>query len=309
MRLWNTLWRTGNLRTWPVIFGGDDDAARDSLDMVIEMIPAAVAVDVNAVYAVAAAGDGLDGPQVRQLSGVTAPWPVSWLEYVSNAGSPIAMLTLQQPLDRDMAEEFSRFPQESMTLEGRPLGAIAIPLEGFAHRSMVITIASDEPDQAPVLVGWCFWFSDAEGNPVLSETGRAIMLTRTTPAHEHAAFIGFAARVAVLSYAFANCQNVETIEVLPSRQQRRAAERRGEQIQSHYVLTIDANSQRKAYPKGQAVPQGKRLHIARGHFATYTEAAPLFGKLVGRFWVPAHVRGRADVGVISKDYRIEAPTG
>lgn len=114
--------------------------------------------------------------------------------------------------------------------------------------------------------------------------------------------------VALMSFQFANCRNVNRIEVLPTRQQRRLAERKGEPVLSHYVLAIDANIQRKAHPKGESIPQGKRLHIARGHFATYTEAAPLFGKLVGRFWVPAHVRGRADAGMVSKDYRVEAPS-
>ena len=47
-----------------------------------------------------------------------------------------------------------------------------------------------------------------------------------------------------------------------------------------------------------------RLYIVRGHFSTYTKAAPLFGRIVGRFWIPAHARGLADEGIITTDYRV-----
>lgn len=133
------------------------------------------------------------------------------------------------------------------------------------------------------------------------------MRARTTGHRDHAELIGFATRVVVIGCSLANCRNVKTIEVLSSRQQRRAAKRRGEPIYSHYVLVINGDLQRKVYPKGEHIPANRRLHICRGHFATYTEAAPLFGKVTGRFWVPAHVRGTSDRSAILKDYRVEAP--
>jgi hypothetical protein len=44
------------------------------------------------------------------------------------------------------------------------------------------------------------------------------------------------------------------------------------------------------------------LHKCRGHFKTYTEDAPLFGKYSGRFFVQAHARGKKSNGEILKDY-------
>ena len=52
----------------------------------------------------------------------------------------------------------------------------------------------------------------------------------------------------------------------------------------------------------EAVPQKINL---RGHFATYTQAAPLFGKIAGRSGIPAHLSGLASEGVIDSDYRLE----
>ena len=78
---------------------------------------------------------------------------------------------------------------------------------------------------------------------------------------------------------------------------------------SGYVLAIDHQTQRKVYPvkPGERVPADRRLHICRGHFATYSEDRPLLGKYAGRFWVPAHVRGRDLHGTVGKDDRVEAP--
>jgi hypothetical protein len=50
----------------------------------------------------------------------------------------------------------------------------------------------------------------------------------------------------------------------------------------------------------------KALHIARGHFAHYTEDRPLFGKYTGTFWRPAHVRGSADFGTVKSTYKVKA---
>jgi hypothetical protein len=51
----------------------------------------------------------------------------------------------------------------------------------------------------------------------------------------------------------------------------------------------------------------KALHICRGHFANYGEDKPLFGKYAGRFWVPDHVRGRAEAGEVVKNYSADPP--
>ena len=49
-----------------------------------------------------------------------------------------------------------------------------------------------------------------------------------------------------------------------------------------------------------------RIHLAMGHWRTYTKDRPMFGKYPGRFWIPAHVRGRNRDGVVMKDYKVEA---
>jgi len=50
----------------------------------------------------------------------------------------------------------------------------------------------------------------------------------------------------------------------------------------------------------------RAYHLVRGHFATYSEERRLFGKHVGTFFIPAHVRGSAEAGAVVKDYALAA---
>lgn len=106
----------------------------------------------------------------------------------------------------------------------------------------------------------------------------------------------------LMTLRFANCRNVELVEVQPNRQQRRAAERSGDRTVVHSVLAIKGSEKRRVYAASEGAALARRMHICRGHFATYTTEAPLFGRHVGRYWVPAHVRGNRGVGEVHKDY-------
>lgn len=46
------------------------------------------------------------------------------------------------------------------------------------------------------------------------------------------------------------------------------------------------------------------LHTVRGHFATYSADAPLFGRTTGAVWRRSHIRGSKSVGTITKDYEL-----
>jgi hypothetical protein len=106
------------------------------------------------------------------------------------------------------------------------------------------------------------------------------------------------------AYAFMACKNVELVDRPMSRQRKRKAERKNEPI--YKVLVIDANRTQRRYEEINisinASPRA--LHICRGHFATYTEERPLFGKYAGTFWVPMHVKGSRAAGEVVKDYKV-----
>lgn len=114
----------------------------------------------------------------------------------------------------------------------------------------------------------------------------------------------------LLAISFMHCKNVvlEDAPFIGPRQQRRALERKGIQQARFKTLVIDPMKQ-VLKTEGGIEHNGlkKALHICRGHFATYSEDKPLFGRYSGTFWKPAHVRGNADNGTVYKDYKVKAP--
>jgi hypothetical protein len=73
----------------------------------------------------------------------------------------------------------------------------------------------------------------------------------------------------------------------------------------HEVVT-DGNTRGSAGNAGEAAESTGRRHLARGHFKTFTEDAPLLGKHVGTYWWSWQVRGQEGSGVIEKTYTLKA---
>jgi len=115
--------------------------------------------------------------------------------------------------------------------------------------------------------------------------------------------------VSLQAFMFSHCKNVKLVERLPKRHEQREAKRKGEPALKFHEIVIDPGKTKQVAIGAGSPSQDhptKALHIARGHFATYTEDRPLFGKYTGTFWRPAHVRGSADVGTVKSTYRVKA---
>lgn len=114
--------------------------------------------------------------------------------------------------------------------------------------------------------------------------------------------------LALTAVCFAHCKGVTVTDHEQPRQQRRAAEREGRPPLVTYKTIDVAPVRRILHDEGDVEGVGlkRALHIARGHFAHYTQDAPMFGKYTGTFYRPMHVRGTAERGVVAKDYRVLA---
>lgn len=110
-----------------------------------------------------------------------------------------------------------------------------------------------------------------------------------------------------LGISFMHCKNVKQVE---------AKEDPGERFRKQYkvpkftyrTLCIDPMKE-VLRREGQSDTTGlkRALHICRGHFSTYSDEKPLFGKYAGTFWVPDHVRGKKEHGEVVKDYEVKSP--
>lgn len=104
-----------------------------------------------------------------------------------------------------------------------------------------------------------------------------------------------------------HCTNIRRLEETPPPALSRRHEREhGRPLARYLVLIVDPGRETLLRDRGPDTSEATGpLTLCRGHFATYDER-PLFGRLRGTFWKPAHVRGALSAGVRLKDYRVDA---
>lgn len=136
------------------------------------------------------------------------------------------------------------------------------------------------------------------------ESGRPIDIHWTQLAEEWTADDASPSLVTVLkSLTFLNCRNVTLGEPARSRPERRRIARYGVTIRELVIAGNGVTVQGRLAQRGDGtIP----LHTVRGHIARYGVEGRglLFGKIAGTFWVPAHIRGSADVGEVEGDIRV-----
>lgn len=115
----------------------------------------------------------------------------------------------------------------------------------------------------------------------------------------------------LMAISFMHCKNVERqeppVETLP-----KAKWHRRMKVPKLKFYTLQVEPMKKVLrTEGELETNGlkKALHICRGHFATYTDANPLFGRVTGTFWKPSHVRGALEHGAVVKDYAVSLGRG
>jgi hypothetical protein len=121
-------------------------------------------------------------------------------------------------------------------------------------------------------------------------------------------FMAEAFLVALIAFRFMHARGVELRETQPPRHERRRAEKEGKPAPVTFKTLEIGGITRTLSKEGNVEVNGirKAMHLCRGHFADYTKGAGLFGKHKVEVFVPEHVKGRRERGVIVKDYCIGA---
>ena len=110
-----------------------------------------------------------------------------------------------------------------------------------------------------------------------------------------------------------NTRNMTTKLVMPPEKLNKARiKRKKEPLEKYYILEVVKGVPKTKYqgevPWDYRPPAERALHLCRGHFKTYTEEAPLFGKYTGTFWWQPSLRGKEENGIIRKDYSVSTHT-
>lgn len=107
-----------------------------------------------------------------------------------------------------------------------------------------------------------------------------------------------------LALMLLSCKNIETEQIKAPMKLNKKRQKKGKlPIFTYKTLVLKPMGK-----KQESIPKNlweNRIHLCRGHFKTYTDEKPLFGKYTGRFWWQPSVRGRNKDGVIHKDYQLE----
>lgn len=115
--------------------------------------------------------------------------------------------------------------------------------------------------------------------------------------------------IAMLLAAMAmfHVRNIGTREHAIPRHIRRRLQKDGFQGPMIYrTLTLRPFTEDAEMEKRNRMPTGERaLHLVRGHFATYTSAAPMLGRYIGTFWRPEHLAGNGGTGNVRKTYTFD----
>lgn len=165
----------------------------------------------------------------------------------------------------------------------------------------------------PIYLGACaFVFVDANGRALSHSLGGALVNFWNTHGSEGQGGLNsifYASSILGLGLSFMHCKNVkqtEAVELATAKNGERFHRQR--KIPKYTFRTLEINPMKEVLRKeGNIEANGlkKALHICRGHFATYSPDHPLFGKYVGTFWKPDHVRGSEEYGKVVKNYAVK----
>lgn len=111
---------------------------------------------------------------------------------------------------------------------------------------------------------------------------------------------------AFLALSLMNCKNVTTERagmIVHRGPKPRGRHRREVARLDFHTIVLPGMS--GARPGTAEYDEAMSRHRVRGHFKTYTEESPLFGKNVGTYWWGWQVRGDVSAGITTTDYRIE----
>lgn len=114
----------------------------------------------------------------------------------------------------------------------------------------------------------------------------------------------------LLSLCFMNCRNVSLEAHEPDLERNRLRRNAGVPpfVRYHTINIEPMKAVLRAEGDAAQVGVKKAMHSVRAHFVHYSEDKPLFGKHVGTFWKPSHVRGSIEAGIVDSDYRVSPPS-
>ncbi|WP_162941579.1 hypothetical protein [Desertimonas flava] len=237
-----------------------------------------------------------DDTDFSALSGVRVPWPLAFVEWRNNQGIELGVTAFE--VDADVVHGGPPPNGATRTIVMRGMSARRKSDQVLAWADGIDIDVTENGD----VVDYNIRFLDPDfERDLAADPDRAKTMIRD--------LIGIA-HLAGWFLMAANAKNIEIEPVEPSAGLSRNWRRKtGQPLHSYnrVLLPHDARSGSSRRSGGAPAP----LEIVKGHFKTYDDQRPLFGKLTGTWWWAPFARGDASAGVREHDYAFgpEAPDG
>ena len=173
--------------------------------------------------------------------------------------------------------------------EREDIGSLYVGSINTAHGVYLLSVAYD-------MLGRCIYFMVIPENKTVPGCGT----------DEYVNVIEFGVVPTLFSFMMTHVKGVEVVDH-SKRQQRRRSKRGKGEIKYRTLRIKPSMIYRNNVQPNAAANDRTPLHLCRGHFKTYTDDSPLFGRITGTFWTQPHMRGRKEVGQVIKDYTVDAP--
>jgi hypothetical protein len=267
---------------------------------------------------------------------IKPPWPITWLEYdvhkhmypkvLRHFGlqdSWFGSYALSYDIDEEERTSILASDGGSEKLLEHTALEYRIGYEQFRRsekgkrRMRLLKMLSQKHECHTILLFWCYaasrhqWAQPGHYIAYLDDRGHLIPKTAyvvTTPTHDtdesetNALFLFM--NPLILTLGLLNCKNVNTRVIPNSGAQKKKYRRVGSpNIVRRTLVVKPAGAQYD--DSGNKTGQKMPWHMCRGHFKTFTDEAPLFGRITGTYWWNAQVRGKKNRGEVHKDYLIE----
>lgn len=248
----------------------------------------------------------------KDIPSLRLPFPSVFIE-MSSLGRPIPGYPDTLPVPRSWGFVLHEFMPDGSAVKGSQ-AAFAVTFRNpipDVHRLLWATLIVEETHGFLDVGRFAVGVSVNVHGEVIGEPSFASAFRDCFPkefADAELAAVRVLAAPAFLAVSFMNCKNVSLIPVDPPVALNRVRHEAGRKPFLRYH-TINIEPMKAVLrTEGGVDSHGLRraLHICRGHFATYSEEKPLFGRIAGTVWRPAHVRGSAKQGVVFSDYRVNA---
>lgn len=265
----------------------------------------------------------LTDDSVRSLHCVTPPFPVTWVEFPSQGAGIVGWLLIRADVATGKVMNEQPFkPNELRKAIDKHYGIEARwYIRGFMFMSSPTHIPHAEGNFLVDNEGHLLEFEPQNKSRTLNEIiftsngkfrdvemayrdGR--IDSRNAMLQTSIGLVMYTLRICMWVFAFMHVKNAVIEDVEPEAAPSKKHERRyGSPLTRYKILKIKQMGKRSSEGKGghHAPPA---IHIAAGHFKTFSEEAPLFGRAVGTYWWNEQIRGNPVHGKVNKDYDVYA---